>query len=274
MEWRNIYRGFLMGISDLIPGVSGGTIAFMLGIYDRLLTSISGIFSKDWRKHIGFLLPLAIGMGLTLLLFSRVIKFLLANYNAPTQFFFMGLIIGILPFMAKQAKIKSTFKAWHYVVLLVVGVLLAMTAFIAPADTSIITSLTPATTVVLFLSGWAASTAMLLPGISGSFVLLLLGMYSTAIGALSDFNIPIIIVIGLGVVLGFVISSKIIHYLLNQHATLTFAIIIGLIIGSIIVIYPGVPESGTPFVMSAVALIMGLLVSNLFSPPEADSKTK
>lgn len=274
MEWRNIYRGFLMGISDLIPGVSGGTIAFLLGIYDRLLTSISGLFSREWKKHIGFLFPLAIGMGLTLVLFSRVIKFLLANYFAPTQFFFIGLIIGILPFMAKQAKIKTTFKFHHYIVLLIVGILLAMTAFISPADSTVITSLTPASTLVLFLSGWAASTAMLLPGISGSFVLLLLGMYSTAISALSDFNIPIMIVIGLGVILGFVISSKIIHFLLNRHATFTFAIIIGLIIGSVFVIYPGIPESGTPFLMSSVALIMGLLVSNLFSPPEAESASK
>ncbi|MGG0644673.1 DUF368 domain-containing protein [Sporosarcina gallistercoris] len=270
MEWRNIYRGFLMGISDLIPGVSGGTIAFLLGIYDRLLISINGVFSKHWRKHIGFLVPLAIGMGTTIVLFSRVIKFLLANYFAPTQFFFIGLIIGVLPFMAKQAKIKTTFNLWHYLVLVIVGVLLAMTAFIKPADSTLITSLTPTTTLILFLSGWAASTAMLLPGISGSFVLLLLGVYSTAIGAISDFNIPIIIVIGLGVTLGFLISSKVIHYLLNHHATMTFSIIIGLIIGSVFVIYPGVPESGTPFVMSAVSLIMGLLVSNLFSPPEAD----
>lgn len=270
MEWRNIYRGFLMGISDLIPGVSGGTIAFLLGIYDRLLISINGVFSKQWRKHISFLLPLAIGMGTTIVLFSRVIEFLLANYFAPTQFFFIGLIIGVLPFMAKQAKIRTTFKLWHYLVLVIVGGLLAMTAFIKPADSTLITSLTPTTTLVLFLSGWAASTAMLLPGISGSFVLLLLGVYSTAIGAISDFNIPIIIVIGLGVMLGFLISSKVIHYLLNHHATMTFSIIIGLIVGSVFVIYPGVPESGTPFVMSAVSLIMGLLVSNLFSPPEAD----
>lgn len=174
--------------------------------------------------------------------------------------------------MAKQANIKTTFKAKHYVVLLIVGILLAMTGFIAPAESAVITSLTPKTTVVLFLSGWAASTAMLLPGISGSFVLLLLGMYSTAIAALSDFNIPIIIVIGLGVVLGFVISSKVIHYLLSTHATLTFSIIIGLIVGSVFVIYPGIPESGTPFVMSGVSLIMGLLVSNLFSPPVPGTK--
>lgn len=271
MEWRNIYRGFLMGISDLIPGVSGGTIAFLLGIYDRLLTSINGIFSKQWRKHIGFLVPLAIGMGTTIILFSRVIKFLLANYYAPTQYFFIGLIIGVLPFMAKQAKMKTTFKVWHYLVLLIVGGLLAMTAFIKPADSTIITSLTPATILVLFLSGWAASTAMLLPGISGSFVLLLLGMYSTAIAAISDFNIPVILVIGLGVMLGFVISSRIIQFLLKYHATLTYSIIIGLIIGSVFVIYPGIPESGTPFVMSAVSLIMGLLVSNLFSPTETNS---
>ncbi|MBO1913784.1 DUF368 domain-containing protein, partial [Microvirga sp. 3-52] len=82
MQWRNLYRGFFMGISDLIPGVSGGTIAFILGIYDELLVSISGFFSRDWRKHIGFLLPLAIGMGATLLLFSRLIEFLLKNYHA------------------------------------------------------------------------------------------------------------------------------------------------------------------------------------------------
>ncbi len=266
MEWKNIYKGFLMGISDLIPGVSGGTIAFMLGIYDRLLTSISGIFSKDWRSHIGFLLPLGAGMAAALLLFSRVISYLLKNYHAPTQFFFMGLIIGILPFMFRQADVRTSFGFRHVAVLLIVGVLLAATGFISPADRAAITSLTPSRTILLFLAGWAASTAMLLPGISGSFVLLLLGFYSTAIGALSDFNIPVMIVIGLGVITGFIISSKVIHFLLSRYATLTFAVIIGLIIGSIFVIYPGVPESGTPFVMSGVALIMGLLVSNLFSP--------
>ena len=268
MEWKNIYKGLLMGISDLIPGVSGGTIAFLLGIYDRLLTSINGVFSKNWRNHFGFLLPLVIGMGTALLLFSRVIDFLLKHYFAPTQFFFIGLIIGILPFMARQAKMKTTFKVHHYLILLVVGALLAMTGFATPAENVMITSLSPTNIVMLFLSGWAASTAMLLPGISGSFVLLLLGMYSTAIGALSNFNIPVMIVIGLGVILGFVISSKIIHFLLSYHATLTFSIIIGLIVGSIFVIFPGLPESGTPFVMSGVSLIMGLLVSNLFSETE------
>lgn len=268
MQWRNLYRGFFIGISDLIPGVSGGTIAFILGIYDELLASISGFFSRDWKKHIGFLLPLAIGMGLTLLLFSRVIEYLLKNYHAQTQFFFLGLIIGVLPFIAKQANVKKNFKIGHFLLILVVGAALASLAFISPQDNTPITSLTASNALGLFLAGWAGSMAMLLPGISGSFILLLLGVYSTAIGALSNLNIPIIVVIGAGVGIGFIISSKIISYLLTHVRYATFAVIIGLIIGSVFVMYPGLPEDGTYLIMSLLTFFIGLLVASLFSSPE------
>ena len=261
-----------MGISDLIPGVSGGTIAFILGIYDRLLTSISGFFSREWKKHIGFLLPLGIGIGLTLLLFSRVIDFLLKNYPQPTQFFFLGLIIGVIPFISKQAGVRKNFKFGHFILLLIVGAALATTAFIKPADSAVITSLTMQNTVGLFFAGWLGSMAMLLPGVSGSFVLLLLGVYSTAINALSTLNIPIIIVIGAGVIIGFIVSSRVIHFLLERFTHATFAAIIGLIIGSVFVIYPGIPESGTPFVMSVIALITGLIVANIFNAASPSSK--
>ncbi|BAQ11700.1 integral membrane protein [Bacillus sp. OxB-1] len=265
MEWKNIYRGFFMGISDLIPGVSGGTIAFILGIYDDLLASISGFFSRHWKKHIGFLLPLAIGIGTALLSLSRVMEYLLKNHYAPTQFFFIGLIVGVLPFIAKQADVKRNFKFGHFLLLLLLGAALASTAFIKPGDAAPITSLTPLNTIGLFLAGWAGSMAMLLPGISGSFILLLLGVYSTAIGALSNLNLPIIAVIGAGVIVGFIVSSKAIAYLLANYTNLTFASIIGLILGSVFVVYPGIPDSGTPFVMSVIALIMGLLVATMFS---------
>ncbi len=271
MQWRNLYRGFFMGISDLIPGVSGGTVAFILGIYDELLASISGFFSRDWKKHIGFLLPLGIGIGATLLLFSRVIEFLLKNYHAPTQFFFMGLILGVLPFIAKQAGVKKNFKWAHFLFILLIGAALASMAFIKPLDTTPITTLTATNTIGLFFAGWAGSMAMLLPGISGSFVLLLLGVYSTAIGALSNLNLPIIAVIGAGVIVGFIVSSKVISYLLANFTYITFAAIIGLIIGSVFVVYPGIPESGTPFVMSVIAFITGLIVANMFSSPNKAS---
>ena len=163
MQWRNLYRGFFIGITDLIPGVSGGTIAFLLGIYDELLTSISGFFSRNWKKYIGFLLPLGIGIGVTLLLFSRVIEYLLKNYYAPTQFFFLGLIIGILPFLTKQVNVKKDFKFIHLLVLLIVATALASLAFINPIDDTPITKLTSSNALGLFLAGWAGSMAMLLP---------------------------------------------------------------------------------------------------------------
>ena len=267
MQWRNLYRGFFMGISDLIPGVSGGTIAFILGIYDELLTSISGFFSRNWKKHIGFLLPLGLGIGATLLLFSRVIEYLLENYPAPTQFFFMGLVIGVLPFITKQAGVKKNFNWKHFFLILLVGAALASLAFIKPHDTTAITTLTATNAIGLFFAGWAGSMAMLLPGISGSFILLILGVYSTAIGALSNLNLPIIAVIGAGVIVGFIVSSKAISYLLKHFTYITFAVIIGLIIGSVFVIYPGIPDSGTPFVMSVIAFFTGLIVANMFSSP-------
>ncbi|CAM3157632.1 DUF368 domain-containing protein [Filibacter tadaridae] len=271
MQWRNLYRGFFMGISDLIPGVSGGTIAFILGIYDELLASISGFFSRNWKKQIGFLLPLGIGIVVALLSLSRVIEYLLENHHVPTQFFFLGLIIGVIPFIAKQADAKKNFKAGHILLIVVIGVLLASTAFIKPLDSTPITELTSSNAIGLFFAGWAGSMAMLLPGISGSFVLLLLGVYSTAIGALSNLNLPIIAVIGAGVIVGFIVSSKVISFLLSNFTYVTFAAIIGLIIGSIVVIFPGIPTGGASIIISIVTFVAGFIVAKLFSSPNKTS---
>ena len=269
MEWKNIYRGILMGISDLIPGVSGGTIAFILGIYDRLLESISGFFSRDWKKYLGFLVPLGTGIAITLLLFSRVIEYLLEQHYEATQFFFMGLIIGVIPYIMKQAEVKKNFTARHLVILVVIGAALAVTAFI-PTEENLapITSLTLPVFFLLFFSGWLASMAMLLPGISGSFILLLLGVYSTAINALSSLNIPIAMAIGAGVIVGFIVSSKAIQYLLEHFTYVTYAAIIGLILGSLFVVFPGFSADSTTLITSLITFALGLVFTLLFSSPK------
>lgn len=275
MEWKNIYRGILMGISDLIPGVSGGTIAFILGIYDRLLESISGFFSRDWKKYLGFLVPLGIGVVITLLLFSRVIEYLLEHHYEATQFFFMGLIIGVIPYIMKQAEVKKNFTARHVVILLVIGTALAITAFI-PTEENLapITSLTVPVFFLLFFSGWLASMAMLLPGISGSFILLLLGVYSTAINALSTLNIPVAMAIGAGVIIGFIVSSKAIQYLLEHFTYVTYAAIIGLILGSLFVVFPGFSADTTTLVTSMITFVLGLGFTLLFSSPKKTAITE
>lgn len=269
MEWKNIYRGILMGISDLIPGVSGGTIAFILGIYDRLLESISGFFSREWKKQLGFLVPLGTGIAITLLLFSRFIEFLLENHYEATQFFFMGLILGVLPYIMKQADVKKNFTARHLVILLVIGAALASMAFIQTDDNvAPITELSVPTFFLLFFSGWIASMAMLLPGISGSFILLLIGVYSTAINALSTLNLPIVMAIGAGVMVGFIISSKAISYLLEHFTYVTYAAIIGLILGSLFVVFPGFAADPMTLVTSLITFAVGLLFTLWFSSPK------
>ncbi|WP_142827379.1 DUF368 domain-containing protein [Planococcus soli] len=269
MEWKNIYRGVLIGISDLIPGVSGGTIAFILGIYDRLLEAISGFFSRDWKKHLGFLVPLGLGVVITLLLFSRVIEYLLEQHYEATQFFFMGLIIGVIPYIMKQAEVKKNFTSRHLIILVVIGAALAVTAFIPTEDNlAPITSLTIPVFFTLFFSGWLASMAMLLPGISGSFILLLLGVYSTAINALTTLNIPVALAIGAGVIVGFIVSSKAIQYLLEHFTYVTYAAIIGLIIGSLFVVFPGFSTDSATLIASLVTFVLGLAVTLLFSSPK------
>ena len=265
MEWKNIYRGMLMGISDLIPGVSGGTIAFILGIYDRLLLSISGFFSRDWRRYLGFLMPLAIGIGITMLLFSRVIDYLLEHHYEPTQFFFIGLIIGVLPFIIKQAEVKKHFKGKHIGAVLLVTVLMASMGFLKPNESVVITDITVFSALGLFFAGWLGSMAMLLPGISGSFILLLLGVYSTVINALSTLNLPVILIVGAGVAIGFIVSSKAISYLLKAYPHMTFAIIMGLIIGSIFVIAPGIPTGAATILLCGITFAAGLLVTKLLT---------
>ncbi len=274
LEWKNIYRGILMGISDLIPGVSGGTIAFILGIYDRFLLAISSIFSRDWRRQLGFLLPLALGMGFAILTFSRVIDYLLENHYEPTQFFFLGLIIGVLPFIAKQADVKSHFKAKHITILIVVGALLASMAFIRTNEDVVITSFTAGTYIRLFFSGWIASMAMLLPGISGSFVLLVIGAYSTVISALSDLNLPVIMSVGAGAAIGFILSSKAIAYLLKEFPHMTFAVIMGLIAGSVFVVFPGIPQTPWTMILCVITFVLGIYVTKFFTKTEQKMPNK
>ena len=129
---------------------------------------------------------------------------------------------------------------------------LASLAFVKPIDGLAITTLTSKNALGLFLAGGPGAWRCFYRSISGSFVLLLLGVYSTAIGALSDLNLPIIAVIGAGIIVGFLVSSKAISYLIRHFASVTFSVIIGLIFGSIFVIYPGLPSDGTFIVMSAL----------------------
>ncbi|WP_182200731.1 DUF368 domain-containing protein [Paraliobacillus salinarum] len=261
MEWKNIYRGMLMGASDVVPGVSGGTIAVVLGIYDRLINAINGLLSKDWKKHLAFLIPLGIGVLTAIFALASGIEFLFEHYPRPTQFSFLGLIIGVLPYLFHKSEAKYKFKVNHYFLLLVGILLVSSMLFFKESGTEEITTMSIQTYGFLFLSGFIASAAMILPGISGSFLLLVLGAYNTIISAISNFKLDIIAVVGIGIVTGIVVMSKVVHYFLSNYTTATFAVIIGLVIGSVFVIFPGWPTSITEVIVSIITFGLGLFVA-------------
>ncbi|WP_281976195.1 DUF368 domain-containing protein [Halobacillus litoralis] len=267
-EWRNIYRGILMGASDVVPGVSGGTIAVVLGIYDRLIEAINGLFSKEWKKHLKFLVPLGIGVVTSIALLAKLIEWLFEHYPGPTQFFFLGLIIGVLPYLVHKADMKHQFKGKHYMLVLIGAVIVASMVFFQTSESEPMQNITFSTYILLFFSGWIASSAMILPGISGSFILLIIGVYSTVVSGISDFQLDIIAVVGLGIVCGIVVMSKIVKFFLENYTSGTFAIIIGLVIGSVFVIFPGVPENLTMWIVSIITFVGGLLAAWLLGRVE------
>ncbi len=263
-KMHNVVRGIIMGITDLIPGISGGTIAMILGIYHELIASINGIFSKDWRRHLLFLAPLVLGVGFALVIFSRLIEWLIVSHSQLLFFFFSGLILGIIPFLLRTANFKKTFKFRHYGVLVLAASLVASTIYIRGDNmVSIFTNLTFGSYLFLFFSGWIASSAMILPGISGSLVFLLLGVYPTVINAISSFNISVILILGLGITIGLIITSKLIQFLFSQFSTLTYAVMIGLVLGSIIVIFPGLPITITSAILCIAMFLVGSIVATL-----------
>ncbi|HAR5621452.1 TPA: DUF368 domain-containing protein [Staphylococcus aureus] len=268
-KWINILKGFAMGTSDLVPGVSGGTIALLLGIYNQFIASISGIFSRRFWPSFTFLIPIIIGMLLAMGSLSNLFNYLLSQHHIPTMFFFGGLIIGIVPYLLKISNYKTSFTTKHYMMVIAGIAILIVITLMNNGDKHAGETLTLSTGLIIkyFIAGMCASSAMLLPGISGSFMLLVFGVYGTVILAISEVvklnftGLPILLAVGFGVLAGFIISSKIIQYFLTHHKLMTFALIIGFVVGSLFAVFPGLPTNIVMWFVSLVVFIIGFIVS-------------
>ncbi|HDB7344895.1 TPA: DUF368 domain-containing protein [Staphylococcus aureus] len=268
-KWINILKGFAMGTSDLVPGVSGGTIALLLGIYNQFIASISGIFSRRFWPSFTFLIPIIIGMLLTMGSLSNLFNYLLSQHHIPTMFFFGGLIIGIVPYLLKISNYKTSFTTKHYMMVIAGIAILIVITLMNNGDKHAGETLTLSTGLIIkyFIAGMCASSAMLLPGISGSFMLLVFGVYGTVMLAISEVvklnftGLPILLAVGFGVLAGFIISSKIIQYFLTHHKLMTFALIIGFVVGSLFAVFPGLPTNIVMWFVSLVVFIIGFIVS-------------
>ena len=233
-------RGLLMGSADIVPGVSGGTIALITGIYAHLVEAISNInfgFLKPlfkgnikgfWSKLLEevdfkFFIPLILGIGVAFLTLAKVVTYCMDYHTAVTFSFFLGLIIASAVILFRKID-KINFK---HIIGAVIGFIL----------TYIFVSLNPIAAnhslIVIFFSGLIAICAMILPGISGSFLLLLLGQYKYMLTALHKLQIADIIVFVVGALIGILGFSKILNFLLKNHESLTMAVLIGVMLGSL-----------------------------------------
>lgn len=230
-----------MGAADVVPGVSGGTIAFISGIYEELITSINSIdlsllktwktsgFKSVWKSVNGnFLLALFTGIFISLLSLAKLVSWLLENEPIILWSFFFGLVLASVFFVGKEIK------SWNLgtVVSLLLGTAIAIFITTLPPNENI------ESLPFLFLSGAIAVCAMILPGISGAFILVLLGSYKTILEAVDNFDLKKIMVVGLGAVFGLLSFARLLKWMFTHYKNSTLAILTGFILGSLNKIWP------------------------------------
>ena len=234
-------KGMAMGISDLIPGISGGTIALLLGIYRDFIKSLKSINYKsilylvrfDFKKlndqlNFSFLIPVFLGILSSIFIFSSLISFLLLDYKVPLFSFFFGLIFFSSVRLISSIKPNSILDFFTIILGLVIGL-----------SFFFISSLSTSNSIFsIFLAGFIAISAMLLPGISGSYILLILGKYEFMLDSISSLNWINIFVFSLGAIVGILSFSKMIYFLLNNYYRTTLFFLSGLMMGALNKVWP------------------------------------
>lgn len=246
---KKLLQGIVVGIANIIPGVSGGTMMVAMGLYDRLIHAITHLKS-EWKESLKLLIPIFAGAGLAIVILSRVFEFLLSTYPIPTNFAFCGLIAGSLPFIFKKVKGHSVTvgKMIPFVIFFAVVILMAVLRENGGADADISFGLV--NVIKLLGVGIIAAATMVIPGVSGSMMLMLLGYYNvilktinTFIDALITFDMPLLmetcgclIPFGIGVVIGIFLIAKLIEFIFMKAEIHAYYAIIGLISASPIAI--------------------------------------
>ncbi len=232
----NLIRGAFIGVANAVPGVSGGTIAVITGIYDRLLASISHFVKGGeggWRKNIIFLLPILLGVAIGLVGFSFVIVWGRSTVPVQLSLLFAGLIVGSLPYLLKIAN-RNGFNALYLIPFILGAALVVLLSLLNRApEGEPMRSFDFLQGLAFFGASVLGMSAMVVPGISGSFVLLLLGAYTTFITAIKEFNLPLLVVFGLGSIIGLLLISRLLNVLLDKFHSWTYWGILGLVLGSV-----------------------------------------
>ncbi len=241
-------KGFIMGIANIIPGVSGGTLALILGFYEQFIKAISHFFS-DFKNNLKFLIPLGLGILISIASMSNVIDFSYNHFPLATTLFFVGLVVGGIPLLVKNVKGKKDSKKSLNIIFFILT--FSLVIFMALSDTIFggvsevnLNNLTIGGYILLFLVGVVAAATMVVPGVSGSLVLMLLGYYYPIIALIKNIlkmnnlvtNLTSAFIFGIGVLIGIILVSKLFEYLFKKHKTITYYGVLGFIFASLFAI--------------------------------------
>lgn len=263
-----LFKGIAIGIGNSIPGVSGGTIAVVTKIYDRLIGAITPNIKK-LIKNMPFLIPVGMGMVLGIFFTALALEKLFEVYNVPTQLAFMGLIVGSLPLVLNECKKEQKKIRPINLIPFAVGVLFMIALLFAGSGKALFSgSELSARDIVLYVvMGFIAAVTMIIPGVSGSMVMKIFGAYDSVISAVANIEIPVLVTFAVGAVLGVFVAAKVIDTLIKKYRQGIYCLIIGLIVGSVPHIFPAEFRFNMQGIIGIILFFVGAAVPLLMERP-------
>lgn len=269
--------GIVFGIANVIPGVSGGTMLVVFGIFDRLCEAVSGI--KKIFGNIGFLIAFALGAGGGILLSAKVLGSLFEDFPIQTNMFFIGLILGGVPLLYKFGTSEKKVKplcAVPFVIAMaaVIGLTVLDNLNVIDIAPTAVEGFDVVTSLKLVVCAAVAAVTMIIPGISGSFVMMLLGVYQTVITAIDELNFYVLIPFAIGAVIGIILGSKLITLLIRKNKLMVYSALMGLVIGSVYAILPDGfgfnLQTGYGFACALFGVLGAVLIEKLNSKTDTE----
>lgn len=250
-------KAFIIGATMMVPGISGGTMAMVLAIYEKLIMSLSE-FRKDVKKNLLFLAMFSISALIGIFLLARPILALINHYPKIIIYFFMGLVVGSIPTIYKETEIEKI--NTKDVISFCAGLVVVLGISFLPEGLLTVTEISFTSIMIHIVSGFLVSIGFILPGISFSYLLLVLGLYTFIIERLGNFDIISLLPFGFGFVLGVLIVVKAIRYALKKYPRVSYIVILGFLIGSLFPIFPGLSNSLSDNFISAILFILGFFI--------------
>ncbi|MFA5523636.1 MAG: DUF368 domain-containing protein [Tissierellales bacterium] len=255
---KSFLKGMALSFGAIAPGVSGGALAVIFGIYERITEAIAHVF-RNFKENAIYFFPIALGGGFGILVFSRLINYLFTDYNIEVKYLFIGLMVGTFPSLFKKANDRGFKNA--YIIPFIIA--LGAAALFAVLDNEIINidpNKNPGVAQLIFY-GSIIGVGTIIPGISASFILMYMGAYELVLDSIASLNIPMLIPMGIGFVVSIILFAKLISLFFEKAYGYTYYGVLGFAIGSIISIFPGF-QIDFRYIIGVLLFVLGIILSS------------